>query len=134
MPAGRRHQRWLPDQKRSETCQDDVNNQQLHSVLVCASLTGPPLLMCAWTPMPWMGAPLSSRSRIKATYSAALLPWIRMGIEPGFDCFNLFSGIGYDGVVVDKELQAGVLLVSPLVHLDPGYQNHTESCNLVVST
>ena len=57
-----------------------------------------------------------------------------MGIEPGLDGFNLFSGIGYDGVVVDIELQAGVLLVSPLVHLDPGYQNRTESCNLVVST
>ena len=38
-----------------------------------------------------------------------------------FLLLNLFARIGYDGVVVDEKLQAGVLLVSPLVHLDPGW-------------
>ena len=66
-----------------------------------------------------MGAPLSSRSLIRATYSAALLPWTRD--ETGWYC-NLFSRVGYDGVVIDEELKAGVFLVSPLVHLDPVYQ------------
>ena len=66
-----------------------------------------------------MGAPLSSRSLISATYSAALFPWTRD--DTGW-YYDLFSRVGYDGVVVDKELKAGVLLVSPLVHLDPGYQ------------
>ena len=48
-----------------------------------------------------MGAPLSSRSLISATYSAALLPWTTD--DTGWNC-DLFSRIGYDGVVIDKEL------------------------------